>query len=80
MEKGCVMWLGPPADLACSKYSAFSLSTFSSMSFQTPEQESCVSSSEVQEEMELPSAAEYTQEIIEEETRKGGKVELTVYK
>lgn len=50
------------------------------MSFQTPEQESCVSSSEVQEEMELPSAAEYTQEIIEEETRKGGKVELTVYK
>lgn len=80
MEKGCVMWSGPPAELACSKYSVFSLSTQNSVSHQSPEQEYPVSSGEVREEPELPSAAEFTQEIIEEERRKEGKVELTVYK
>ncbi|XP_031389468.1 ABC transporter C family member 13 isoform X2 [Punica granatum] len=80
MEKGGVMWVGQPAELAISEYSAFLTLTWSNALLQCPVQESCMSSSEVREETELLSALEIAQEIIEEELRKEGRVELIVYK
>lgn len=79
MEKGRVVWIGDPSGLAVSKYSAFFSST-PSRQYLPSKEELSNQLQNLQHVDETPTSVEFTQEIVEEEFRKEGKVELSVYK
>ncbi|XP_038713738.1 ABC transporter C family member 13 isoform X2 [Tripterygium wilfordii] len=85
MDKGHVKWVGNSAESADSLYSAYSpLNDFNAAS-DVRDQECGTDAYTVSRQSILPEndsvhALEEAQEIVEVETRKEGKVELTVYK
>lgn len=86
MDKGHVKWVGSSADLPVSSYSAFSPLNEFDTCLQNERQESSVVDTLMESqqtlilEKETVPASDGTQEIIEVEARKEGRVELTIYK
>lgn len=86
MDKGHVKWVGSSADLPVSSYSAFSPLNEFDTCLQNERQESNVKDTLMESqqtlilEKETVPASDGTQEIIEVEVRKEGRVELTIYK
>lgn len=81
MDKGRVKWVGSSTDLSVSSYSTLSsLNEFTISQVQSPE---CATNTSTQtnqdSEKESMCISRETQEIIEVELRKEGRVELTVY-
>ncbi|XP_070660846.1 ABC transporter C family member 13 isoform X3 [Malus domestica] len=86
MDKGHVKWVGSSADLPVSLCSAFSPLNEFDTCLQNERQESSVVDTLMESqqtlilEKETVPASDGTQEIIEVEARKEGRVELTIYK
>ncbi|XP_057540616.1 ABC transporter C family member 13 isoform X3 [Amaranthus tricolor] len=82
MSKGCVKLVGSPADLSsCSEYSAHTALSPLLVLNQVKSVESCLETeSSSCEEKECIQIFEETEETIELEERKEGKVELSVYR
>ncbi|XP_030491896.2 ABC transporter C family member 13 isoform X1 [Cannabis sativa] len=85
MDKGHVKWVGSSADLAASSYAAFSplneLDTITHISGQEGSTGTCTEGKQkLILEQNIVSASEEAQEIIEDEVRKEGRVEIIVYK
>ena len=83
MDKGHVKWVGSSADFSDSSYSTFSsLNEFNVSQVQSPECSTNISTQTNQDckpEKDSICIPGETQEIIEVEQRKEGRVELTVY-
>ena len=84
IDKGRVKWVGSPTDLSVSTYSSFSPLNELDTDIHTHEQESsmgiCIEEKQELVENNTLCATEEAKQIIEEEVRKEGRVELTVYK
>lgn len=84
MDKGCVRWVGSPADLTISQYSSFFSTMTRSTSLESHDQELKIPSVRANEDLQQDNGSQLiageVQEIIEEEERKEGKVEFAVYR
>lgn len=85
MDKGHVKWVGSSTDLSASSYSAFSPLNELDINSHIYGQESSVDTcTEDKQNLLLEKtavcASDGAQEIIEDEVRKEGRVEFTVYK
>ncbi|KAL5574463.1 hypothetical protein UlMin_016162 [Ulmus minor] len=85
MDNGHVKWVGSPNDLSVSSYSAFSplneLDAITHIQEQKSSMDTCTEDKQrVLIEENNVGASEGAEEIIEDEVRKEGRVELTVYK
>lgn len=82
MNKGCVKLVGSPADLSsCSEYSAHTALSPLLVLNQVKSVESCLETeSSSSQEKECIQIFEETEETIDLEERKEGKVELSVYR
>ncbi|KAF8041794.1 hypothetical protein BT93_A0402 [Corymbia citriodora subsp. variegata] len=84
MDKGYVRWVGSPADLTISQYSAFFSTMKRNTSLESHDQEHKISSMRANKDLQLDNSSQVNagevQEIIEEEERKEGKVEFAVYR
>lgn len=83
MDKGHVKWVGSSTDLSVTSYSTLSsLNEFTISQVQSPEcatNTSAQTNQDCKPEKESMCISRETQEIIEVELRKEGRVELTVY-
>lgn len=85
MDKGCVKWVGSPADSSVSSFVKFSSSEEFNISSQVRRQEISTNNyTEDQQKLLLEGdgihVSEEAQVIIEVELRKEGRVEPTIYK
>ncbi|XP_010063576.2 ABC transporter C family member 13 isoform X4 [Eucalyptus grandis] len=84
MDKGYIRWVGSPADLTISQYSAFFSTMTLNTALESHDQEHEISSMRASEDLQQDNSSELNagevQEIIEEEERKEGKVEFAVYR
>ncbi|XP_048129679.1 ABC transporter C family member 13 isoform X2 [Rhodamnia argentea] len=84
MDKGHIRWVGSPADLTISQYSAFFSTMTASTSHESHDHEHEISSMRANEDLQQDNSSQLNagevQEIIEEEERKEGKVEFAVYR